>query len=97
MSVTFSAVSHINEVKDVSTTTHEDLGTRGPGTQRVVLIERFTNTGCPPCVYATQNEEIFTDDYLPDRLAVLKYHVSWPSPTDPMYLFNPEQMGRRNW
>lgn len=83
---------------NVSITTPSSFGTRGPGTQRVVLYERFTNTGCPPCSYATLNEEMLTDDLLPDKVAVLKYHVSWPSSTDPMYLFNPtEQMGRRNW
>lgn len=77
---------------------HENLGTRDPGTQRVVLLERFTNTGCGPCAYATPNEEIFTDDFLPDRLAVLKYHVWWPSGSDPMYTHNPsEQGGRTTW
>lgn len=97
--ITFSSVSQTSHtIEDVSTTAQENLGTRGPGTQRIVLYERFTNVGCGPCAYATPNEEIFCDDFLPDKLAVLKYHVSWPSSSDPMYLFNPtEQMGRRNW
>ncbi|MCK4444882.1 MAG: hypothetical protein KAW09_10075, partial [Thermoplasmata archaeon] len=62
--------------------------TRGPGVPRVVLLERFTNTGCGPCVKPSENEEVFTDDHGPENLAILKYHVDWPDGADPMFLNN---------
>lgn len=71
-----------------SSDTREVEGTRGPGVPRVVLLERFTNVNCPPCAPASENEEIFTNDHRPDQLAVIKYHVWWPSDIDPMFLNN---------
>ena len=53
--------------------------------ERILLFECFTNTGCGPC--AQQNPAL---DALinanADRVAAIKYHMSWPSPNDPMYL-----------
>ena len=55
--------------------------------ERVLLFECFTNTGCGPC--AQQNPAL---DALinanADRIAAIKYHMSWPSASDPMYLHN---------
>ena len=55
--------------------------------ERVLLFECFTNTGCGPC--AQQNPAL---DALinanADRVAAIKYHMSWPSANDPMYLHN---------
>ena len=55
--------------------------------ERVLLFECFTNTGCGPC--AQQNPAL---DALiaanTDRVAAIKYHMSWPSANDPMYLHN---------
>ena len=55
--------------------------------ERVLLFECFTNTGCGPC--AQQNPAL---DALinanADRIAAIKYHMSWPSANDPMYLHN---------
>lgn len=55
--------------------------------ERILLFECFTNTGCGPC--AQQNPAL---DALinanADRVAAIKYHMSWPSPNDPMYLHN---------
>ena len=55
--------------------------------ERILLFECFTNTGCGPC--AQQNPAL---DALinanADRVAAIKYHMSWPSATDPMYLHN---------
>lgn len=55
--------------------------------ERVLLFECFTNTGCGPC--AQQNPAL---DALiaanADRVAAIKYHMNWPSATDPMYLHN---------
>jgi len=70
----------------LNTTTNEK--TRGPGVPRVVLVERFTNSGCGWCVYASENEDIFTDDHNLENFAIIKYHVSWPDPVDPMFLNN---------
>jgi hypothetical protein len=55
--------------------------------ERVLLFECFTNTGCGPC--AQQNPAL---DALisanADHVAAIKYHMSWPSANDPMYLHN---------
>ncbi len=55
--------------------------------ERVLLFECFTNTSCGPC--AQQNPAL---DALinanADRVAAIKYHMSWPGANDPMYLHN---------
>lgn len=55
--------------------------------ERVLLFECFTNTSCGPC--AQQNPAldalINAND---DRIAAIKYHMSWPGSNDPMYLHN---------
>ena len=55
--------------------------------ERVLLFECFTNTSCGPC--ASQNPAL---DALinnnGDRIAAIKYHMSWPGSNDPMYLHN---------
>ena len=62
--------------------------------ERVLLFECFTNTGCGPC--AGQNPAL---DALinnnSDRVAAIKYHVNWPSSSDPMYLHNTLDNGSR--
>ena len=55
--------------------------------ERVLLFECFTNTGCGPC--AQQNPAL--DALIEangDRIAAIKYHMSWPGANDPMYLHN---------
>ena len=56
-------------------------------TERILLFECFTNTSCGPC--ASQNPAL---DALinnnADRVAAIKYHMSWPGSNDPMYLHN---------
>ena len=55
--------------------------------ERILLFECFTNTGCGPC--AQQNPALDAlIDANADRVAAIKYHMSWPSATDPMYLHN---------
>ena len=55
--------------------------------ERVLLFECFTNTSCPPC--AQQNPALDAlIDANGDRIAAIKYHMSWPGPNDPMYLHN---------
>ena len=55
--------------------------------ERVLLFECFTNTGCGPC--AQQNPAL--DALISangNRIAAIKYHMSWPASNDPMYLHN---------
>lgn len=55
--------------------------------ERVLLFECFTNTSCGPC--AQQNpalDALISNNG--DRVAAIKYHMSWPGSNDPMYLHN---------
>ena len=55
--------------------------------ERVLLFECFTNTSCGPC--AQQNpalDALISNNG--DRVAAIKYHMSWPGADDPMYLHN---------
>jgi hypothetical protein len=52
-------------------------------TDRVVLAEIFTGSGCPPCVGADLAFEGALDRYKGQELAVLMYHLHIPRP-DPM-------------
>lgn len=51
---------------------------------RRVLIEKFTNTGCPPCATTDPIFEEFENTNL-SKIAVVKYHTSGPDNTDPFY------------
>jgi tetratricopeptide (TPR) repeat protein len=50
---------------------------------RVVLTEVFTGSGCPPCVAADLAADLAMDRYSRTELAVLMYHEHIPQP-DPM-------------
>ncbi len=50
---------------------------------RLVLAEVFTGSGCPPCVGADLAFEAAMERYRPQDLAVLMYHLHIPRP-DPM-------------
>jgi hypothetical protein len=65
---------------------------------RTVLCELFTSTTCPPCVGANQGFDTWLSSYTKkSRVAVVKYHVWWPSPgNDPYYLANTAQVTTRN-
>ena len=66
-------------------------------TQRLVLCEKYTNTSCPGCYQANLVMDQIVQNF-PDHIAVIRYHVSWPSDTDPFYTFNPyESMTRTNY
>ncbi len=59
---------------------------------RIVLFEDFTNSGCSFCWSAEDSVNAFVDRNLPDgNLAVIRCHVNWPSPSDPIYLANPTE------
>lgn len=63
------------------------LGTIHAQNQRMLIFECFTNTGCGPCaMFNPALDELIENN--PDRVAAIKYHVSWPSGNDPMYLHN---------
>lgn len=66
--------------------------------ERIVLVESFTSTTCPPCVPANQYFDAWLKNYSnAHRVAVIKYHVWWPSPgNDPFYLANPNDVSVRN-
>lgn len=62
--------------------------------QRILLLESFTNTGCGPCAaYNPAMDALIANNA--DKIAAIKYHVNWPSATDPMYLHNTAENGAR--
>ena len=62
--------------------------------ERMLLLESFTNTGCGPCaMYNPGMDAIIANN--PDKVVAIKYHVSWPSGADPMYLHNTADNGSR--
>ncbi|HPF32804.1 MAG TPA: T9SS type A sorting domain-containing protein [Candidatus Sabulitectum sp.] len=68
------------------------LSSQVPAADRVVLFEDFTNSGCNPCWVAEPSVNAFVNANLPNgNLAVIRCHVNWPSPSDPIYLANPTE------
>ena len=62
--------------------------------QRILLLESFTNTGCGPCAtYNPGMDALIANN--PDKVVAIKYHVNWPSSTDPMYQHNPTESSSR--
>ncbi|MBC8490155.1 MAG: hypothetical protein H8D45_29400, partial [Bacteroidetes bacterium] len=66
---------------------------------RMMLIEFFTSSTCPPCASNNPIMTAFINASDPDRISAVGYHMSWPTPgTDPMYHYNPsENDARRNY
>lgn len=54
--------------------------------QKVVLIEQFTNSGCPPCAVYTPQVKQFVDQT--PGVVMIAYHPSFPY-SDSMYFDNP--------
>ena len=68
-----------------------------PERRRLVLFEEFTNTSCDPCAEFSPalNQAVY--DRMGQMVAVT-YHYNFPSPQDPFYLANPDQvMARANF
>jgi tetratricopeptide (TPR) repeat protein len=63
-------------------------------TDRVVLAEVFTGSGCPPCVAADLAADLAMERYSRQELAVLIYHEHIPQP-DPMT--TPQTTARFNY
>uniref|UniRef100_A0A7C4YAV4 T9SS type A sorting domain-containing protein n=1 Tax=candidate division WOR-3 bacterium TaxID=2052148 RepID=A0A7C4YAV4_UNCW3 len=62
--------------------------------QRIVVSELFTNTGCGPCVSANAELTRLSKLYF-DSLAIIRFHMYWPSSTDPFYTANPSENNAR--
>lgn len=70
------------------------IGIVGFAQQRVVLIEQFTNSSCPPC--ASYSPLVY--DYAnnnPSTSCVIAYHTSFPYISDSMYWDNTIQSDQR--
>lgn len=52
-----------------------------------VLVEEFTNTGCPPCAVSDPFMFEFQAENM-DKITVLKFHTQGPDPSDPYYKAN---------
>jgi thiol-disulfide isomerase/thioredoxin len=63
-------------------------------TDRLVVAELFTGSGCPPCVAADMAFEAALERYSPKDVAVLVYHLHIPRP-DPMT--NPSTQTRKDF
>ena len=63
-------------------------------TDRVVLVELFTGTQCPPCVATDVAFDALLKTYKPGQVALLQYHLHIPRP-DPLTTADAEARGRR--
>jgi hypothetical protein len=62
---------------------------------KVVLAELFTNTGCVNCPEANHYLDNISVAF-PEDFSLVRYHVNWTDPFDPMNLYNPVDVeGRR--
>jgi thiol-disulfide isomerase/thioredoxin len=66
---------------------------------RMVLVERFTSSTCPPCASNNPIMDAFLASQDPERIVGISYHMNWPAPgNDPMFLYNPnDNTLRRNY
>ncbi|GAB4177162.1 MAG: hypothetical protein Kow00108_12680 [Calditrichia bacterium] len=61
----------------------------------VVLLEHFSNTGCPPCPEADATIHRVMQELDSIEIAAVSYHPDFPSPSDPFYLYDPGFIGER--
>ncbi|MBD3369574.1 T9SS type A sorting domain-containing protein [Candidatus Fermentibacteria bacterium] len=72
------------------------LAAIGGTAERVVLLEDFTNCGCGYCWNFEPTLNSFVNTHLAaGDLSVIRVHVSWPDPSDPIYTANPNQQNAR--
>jgi len=66
---------------------------------RVVFVERFTSSTCPPCASNNPIMDAWLHSQDSDRVLGIAYHMNWPSPgNDPMYWYNvSDNEGRRTY
>jgi len=56
---------------------------------RMVLVERFTSSTCPPCASNNPIMDAFLNSVDADKIVGISYHMNWPAPgNDPMYAYN---------
>ncbi len=53
--------------------------------RRMVLLEHFSNTNCPPCPESDAIIDSLGRLYGDSQLVIIGYHASFPSPFDPLY------------
>ncbi|HJT75913.1 MAG TPA: hypothetical protein VJ739_01820 [Gemmataceae bacterium] len=70
------------EKVDTGVTPDKYAGRKGKS-DRVVLVELFTGTQCPPCVAADMAFDALAKTYKPAEAALLEYHLHIPGP-DPL-------------
>ena len=61
---------------------------------RLVLFEEFTNTSCDPCAEFSPSFDALIYNRMGDMVAIT-YHYNFPSPQDPFYLANPDEVMAR--
>lgn len=61
--------------------------------QRMVLLEEFTQASCGPCVLPNQTMHTLLEAN-PDKITSIFYHTSWPG-TDPMNAHNPTDVSAK--
>lgn len=61
--------------------------------QRLVLLEHFTQASCGPCAQYNPQINSLLNQY-PDKFTAVMYHTSWPG-YDPMYNHNTVENGAR--
>jgi hypothetical protein len=72
------------------------IAAMGTAAERVVLLEDFTNCGCGYCWNFEPALNSFVNSHLAaGDLSVIRVHVSWPDPSDPIYAANPTQQTAR--
>lgn len=63
---------------------------------KLVLLEDFANVSCTPCVTSNKIIESVQHSYGKEKIAIIKYPTSFPSPFDPFYTANkPDSDNRR--
>jgi len=63
---------------------------------RLVIVERFTSSTCPPCASNNPIMDAFLSSQDIDKIIGISYHMNWPAPgNDPMYLYNPNDNSSR--
>ncbi len=68
------------------------VGTDSIAEDRRVLVEIFTNSGCPLCGrYIPPVQDMIHDNFEEDEYVFLTYHTWWPSNNDPWYWENYER------
>ncbi len=60
---------------------------------RIVLVEQFTNSGCPPCAASSPSVFNYVDSN-PSDVVAIAYHTSFPY-NDSMYFENPSESNSR--